>query len=227
MSRGTRGFTLIEMVVALAVLALLAGVVFASLRFGQHSYQKVVRRGAQSWEMFASQRLVRGLLENAYPRQPGEIATSVNYGLQGDTQSISIVAPAPLAGGDAGLYQYEIALRRGAAGENDVVIRWHSDVDGGSQLVSATSAEEVLIERVASLQWSYFDAASGLATDGQGVWLDRWQGRQPLPKLVRLRVSFAAGDTRRWPELIVSPRITDDANCAFDVVAQRCRNSAS
>mgnify|MGYP006214980911 CR=1 FL=1 len=63
--------------------------------------------------------------------------------------------------------------------------------------------------------------------DDDGVWLDSWRGKQPLPKLVRLRIGFPAGDARRWPELIVSPRITDDANCAFDVVAQRCRSGAS
>ena len=218
MNRGARGFTLIEMVVALAVLGLLAGIVFESLRFGQSSYQRVVRRGAQSWEMFAGQRLVRGLLENAYPQQPIATSTTANHGLQGDIQSISIVARAPLAAGDAGLYKYEIALRRSAAGANDVVIRWHADLGGASQPVPSTSAEEVLIERVASMQWSYFD---------DGVWLDSWRGKQPLPKLVRLRIGFPAGDARRWPELIVSPRITDDANCAFDVVAQRCRSGAS
>jgi hypothetical protein len=39
-------------------------------------------------------------------------------------------------------------------------------------------------------------------------------------------MTFAANDPRTWPDLVMSPRITDDANCEFDVVAQRCRSGS-
>lgn len=66
--RSQRGFTLIEVVVALAIVALIAVVLFQGLRFGQSAHEKVVDRGGASWQLFASQRLIRSLLESAYPR---------------------------------------------------------------------------------------------------------------------------------------------------------------
>lgn len=63
-----RGFTLIEMVVALAIVAMISVVLFEGLRFSQRAHQKVVERGGSSWQVFASQRLIRSLLESAYPQ---------------------------------------------------------------------------------------------------------------------------------------------------------------
>lgn len=69
------------------------------------------------------------------------------------------------------------------------------------------------------MQWAYL----ATAREAEPAWTEQWRGHAELPRLVRLRVSFASDDPRTWPELVMSPRITDDANCAFDVVAQRCR----
>ena len=72
------------------------------------------------------------------------------------------------------------------------------------------------------MKWAYM----GGDQDTQSAWLNQWRGRAALPLLVRLQISFASGDPRSWPDLVMSPRITDDANCAFDVIAQRCRGGS-
>jgi general secretion pathway protein J len=208
------GFTLIEMTVAMALLGLISVLVFESLRFGQRSYQSATRKGAESWEVFAAQRLLRNLVESAYPQQPGDVGTTAEPGLQGDPQRMFVTAPAPLAMGGAGLYRYEIALRSNATGRNDLVIRWRAQMPDAAGL-NDRSAEEILLPGVAGLRMSY-QSATG--------WSERW-AEPGLPQLVRLQVTFAAGDLRTWPDMIATPRITDDANCVFDVVAQRCRRS--
>jgi general secretion pathway protein J len=207
------GFTLIEMTVALALLGFIAVLVFESLRVGQRSYETATRRGAASWQVFATQRLFRNLLETAYPQQPDSAAIRAEPAFQGEAQRVSFIAAAPFAIGEAGLYRYEISLRPDDAGSNDLVIRWRAQSANDSVHVGA---EEILLERVATFQVSYRNGAD---------WLQHW-GESGLPPLVRLQVTFAAGDSRRWPDLIVAPRITDDANCSFDVVARRCRGSA-
>lgn len=208
------GFTLIEMTVALALLGFISVLIFESLRFGQRSYESGTRKGAQSWQVFAAQRLLRNLVEAAYPLQPGNLVPATEPGLQGDAQRLSITAPAPLAMGGAGLYRYEVTLRPNARGENELVIRWRAQMnDRVRTLASAT--EEVLLDRVAGWHLSYRGATG---------WTERWS-EPGLPQLVRVQVTFAPRDTRTWPDMIAAPRITDDANCAFDVVAQRCRSS--
>ena len=62
--------------------------------------------------------------------------------------------------------------------------------------------------------------------DIEPFWHETWIDRPAPPALVRIRVKFPAGDRRVWPELIVAPRISTDANCVFDVVSQMCRMPA-
>jgi general secretion pathway protein J len=214
--RQPAGFTLVEMTVALALLGFVALLVFESLRFGQRSYEQATRRGAEAWQVFAAHRLIRNLIESAYPQQPDGSVPSLEPGLQGDALHMFITAPAPLATGGAGLYRYEVALRANAAGGTDLVIRWHPQMSDAISS-AASEAEEVLLERVAGLRLSYQQG-----TD----WTERWS--QPeLPTLVRMQVRFASDDARKWPDMTAGPRITNDANCIFDTVAQRCRKSAS
>lgn len=217
----SRGFTLIEMAVALAIVALIAVVLFEALRFSQRAHEKVVERGGDSWQIFASQRLIRSLLESAYPREPAPTESAPVFGIEGDSERLSVLAGTPLGAGGSGLQRYEIESRRNAKGGTDVVVRWRADPIADSRSVDST-AEEVLIENVVAMKWAYL----GGERDTELAWLDAWHGRAALPKLVRLQVSFAPGDARTWPDLVMSPRITDDANCAFDVVAQRCRNGS-
>jgi general secretion pathway protein J len=215
--RGHRGFTLIEMVVALAIVALIAVVLFEGLRFGQRAHEKVIDRGGASWQVFASQRLIRSLLESAYPREPTASETAPTYGLEGDPEKVSLLAAAPLAAGGVGLQRYDIEPRRNQRGMTDVIVRWRSDL-----ATAEHAAEEVLIEDVVAVRWRYQGEDSAV----ESSWLDHWHARQQLPRLVRLQIRFAANDPRRWPELVITPRITDDANCRFDVVAQRCRSGS-
>lgn len=200
----------------MALLGLISVLMFESLRLGQRSYETATRKGAQSWQVFAAHRLLRNLIEAAYPQQPGDSMPLLEPGLQGDAQQMFVTAPAPMATGGAGLYRYEITLRTNAAGNKDLVIRWHAQMSGVAES-AAPNAEEVLVERVAGLQLSYQNATA---------WTERWTERE-LPRLVRMHVTFAPGDARKWPDMIAAPRITDDAKCEFDVVAQRCRGSAS
>lgn len=218
------GFTLIEVVVALAIVALIAVSLFESLRFSQAAHRKVIQHGGAAWDVFASQRLIRSLVESAYPQQPAPTDATPAFGLEGDKENISITAHAPLAAGGIGLQRYEIRASRGEAATVDVVVRWRADYASASTaLPSAAVARETLIENVASIEWSYLRENP---KTGDGAWLDEWRGQQPLPRLVRLRVRFPKGDSRIWPQLVMAPRLTDDANCRFDVVAQRCRSGS-
>lgn len=216
--RAQRGFTLIEMVVALAIVAMISVVLFESLRFGQRAHETVVDRGGSSWQVFSSQRLIRSLLEAAYPREAAPTESVPVYGLEGDGEKVSVLAAAPLAAGGAGMQRYEIEPRRNTKGRIDLVVRWRTDPTTEAPTADSV-AEETLIEDVASVQWAYMSTER----DAEPAWTGQWRGRAELPRLVRLCVGFAADDPRTWPELVMSPRITDDANCAFDVVAQRCR----
>jgi general secretion pathway protein J len=227
-----RGFTLIEVVVALALIGLIAAALLTSLRFGQRSYEQVLRNGGASWDVFASQRLIRRLIESAdAPKYQGSGSVGP-LSFDGRVNEVSLLAPAPLAQGDAGFYRYQLALRSHRPGKdlagNDLIVRWTTDLASGlGALGAAAPAEEVLIENVASVEWSYLDRGSRPdSTAQQAAWTDQWADTRHLPAMVRLKVHFHPGDSRQWPDLIVTPRITDGSSCVFDVVSQSCRSNS-
>lgn len=222
-----RGFTLVEVVVALALVAMIAAALLSSLRFGQRSYEKVLRNGSASWDVFASQRLIRNLVESAYPQEADQGGVASQFGIDGGTDDIAMTAPAPMALGGGGFHRYGLDLRA-RDGSNDLVVSWNSDVAADARTVSVSaSAEEVLVEDVASVEWNYMPAGWRDGSDEHNQqWVDSWHDKQHLPAMVRLKLKFRVGDTRTWPDLVMTPRITDDANCVFDVVAQNCRGGS-
>jgi len=81
----------------------------------------------------------------------------------------------------------------------------------------------LILTGVQSLSISYLELVELANGQIETNWTDSWVEKPAPPALVRIRLRFGVGDKRRWPELIVAPRISTDANCVFDVVSQMCR----
>lgn len=209
------GFTLIEMVVALALVALMSVSMFESLRFGQRSYEQVVQEGSSSWEVFSNQRLIRTVIESAYPQDRGQ--RNATPGLQGEKDRLAITGPAPSAAGQ-GQLRYEIFLTSSSQGKRDLVVRWKSTLVT-DVTAEAHTTQEVLVDDVAAIEWSYQSPRSA-------QWRDSWNDTHEFPSLLRLRVKLGSRDNRSWPDLVIAPKLTDNARCVFDMVSRRCRNSA-
>jgi prepilin-type N-terminal cleavage/methylation domain-containing protein len=212
--RGSAGFTLIEMLVALTLLALLATGIVTTFRLGQRTYGQLVENRRGDLEVVTAQRFLRQALESAYPFALG--AGQTRFGLEGAPDRVEVTAMSPQAVA-LGHYRYALFLRPREDRGFDLVVR--SDVDRHGFANERAAGEEVLIERVASVRWSYLGAARGAR---RPEWQTRWEQRK-VPALIRLEVAFPEGDSRTWPELLVATRVTDDAQCEFDVVAQACR----
>jgi general secretion pathway protein J len=215
--RSDAGFTLIEVLVALTLLAMLSVGLVTTFRTGHGAYARVVEAGDSGWNVVIAQRSLRRLLESTYPFEPADGGRASTVGLQGDRLRLTFSAPMPLAAGGSGHYRYEVGTRTAAGGRKALVVRSSLDRNG---MFQGSVAEEVILEDIEEVEWGYLDAA------GAQRWRDDWSERRP-PALVRLRVSFPQRDSRSWPDLIVAPRISDDANCAFDVVSQSCREAGS
>jgi general secretion pathway protein J len=208
--RRLRGMTLIEVTVALALLSLLSVGILAAFRFGQRAYAQITRTNAAVAESAAAQRFLRTRLESAYPFQ-----SSTAMAFRGSLDSLSFTAPAPQSSGTAGFERFEIATRVRNDGSKDLIVRRYLDRNGAAGRASM----EPLMERVQLVEWSY------RGRDTSSSWTPSWHERD-LPALVRLHLSFPRGDARAWTDLIVAPRITEDANCEFDVIALTCREDS-
>jgi general secretion pathway protein J len=224
--RLSRGMTLIEVMVALALLALLSLGIVTSFRLGGRSYRQVTASVVSDREVLRAQRFLRQIIESSYPfRQPAG-ARDIAFGLEGTATELQLTAPMPQASGGSGNYRYELLEEEGERGLKRLLVRWSLDRHGSlastSTMTAGPTHDEVLLDGIESLDWAYLAPADALT---EARWSASWTGNPKPPALVRLRMRFPSGDRRRWPELIIGPRVTDDSSCRFDAVSQSCRES--
>jgi general secretion pathway protein J len=76
-----------------------------------------------------------------------------------------------------------------------------------------------LIGGAASLSIAYFGAHGA---DAERSWRSHWDDQSRAPELIRIRLGFAAGDDRLWPDLIVRPAVFVDLACDPEMAAAAC-----
>jgi general secretion pathway protein J len=195
------GFTLVELLVAVTLLALLSVVLFGGLRFGLRATETGTARLDWSAEIAAAAGFLRNEIADAQPLQKTGVDGGKVMAFDGDGGSIEFVAspPSPMAAG--GWHVLHLFLERGPKGGRLVVtarlVRGENDGDTSV----ATVARAVLLDGVSSVDIAYFGA---YVQGDQPAWHDRWQDEPQLPALVRLRLGFADG--RKAPALLIAVR---------------------
>lgn len=189
------GFTLVELLVAFALFALISLMLAGGLRFGIRAWETGRERAEPTSEIELAQNLLRReLSQAAAPRDAGDAARAFVGAM--DRLAFSGPLPAPAAAGEP----YAFLLRAaGGAGRTDLALQWRPAAMSGE----AATGSAVLLEGIAGFELAYF----GATAPGQApAWSAQWSGAAGLPKLIRMRVIFPAGDRRLWPDLFVAPR---------------------
>lgn len=202
------GFTLVELLVGLSLLALLTLLLFGGFRFGLRAWEVGSARLERGDAIASAQGLLRREFAEAQPVLTGAPAEATPVYFQGGADRVTFVAPLPAHRGVGGFHVFEIAVRP-AGPSNDLVLRWHLYRADAAAPAFDPKDESLLLADIAALGISYYgQPAEGVPPQ----WLDLWDGRLGLPALVRLRVAFPPGDDRRWPDLVVAPRLYKGAS---------------
>lgn len=167
MIRGRAGFTLVELLIALALAAIVSLLAVSATRFAAMGLDRV---------SVAAQRLETRRNLEAMLRQSLEmtfIAPSLPNlpPLEGDSGRVTWLALAE--DGAAGLYRDELRL------DGSALVLLRRPEQGGAE------TRAVLAPR-ASLRLSYFDTA----------WQDAWRGKAAPPRLVRIALDIGDGLAR-------------------------------
>lgn len=201
--RRNAGFTLLELLVSLMVFAVLAALVYGTVRMGSRSWQAGAERIDEADALRIGWGFVQGALAASRP-VPVEHAEATGVLFWGATTAVEFVAELPAYLGAGGLHVLSLRLDRDAGDSGRLVLR-RMPFDAGTgdtdRAAGGGAQELVLVEGVEALAIQYYGVAGG---DDGPRWHTEWQQQEVLPSLVLADVALEGGG--RWPVLVAHLR---------------------
>ena len=199
-----RGMTLVEMVIALAILGMMATLALGGLRLGVRTWETVGQRVETESRTQIVRAFLRRTLSQATPVLEPSERGQPRLLFAGDGESLSLVAPLADYLGLGGLQHLELAIEDMGAddGRRLVLTRTPYGPPGGDP-VADEPERHVLLEGVARIRFDYLRDSG----NGGREWTGSWADEPKLPVAVRLTVE-TPGHRPPWPDLIVLLRLT-------------------
>lgn len=204
MRRAARGMTLVELLIALALLGLLMLVLFAGMRIGTRSWDSAESHAENLSLARVLEHFLRTEMSQIIPyRWTSDGKTRLAF--SGERRAMRFVAPMPSRLSRDGVSVIALEVEQEGDGSR-IVWRYrplNAQMTGFSALDGVPS--HVLVSgissaRVSDIWFSYFGAEQPGAAPR---WLDRWDNEQDLPLLIRVQASLTEG--REWPDFVVAP----------------------
>ncbi|PKU22603.1 prepilin-type N-terminal cleavage/methylation domain-containing protein [Telmatospirillum siberiense] len=190
--RSDAGFTLLEILIGLAVLGLLMAGLAQGMQYGFKVWDAQAATIARRDRLDAVDRALRQLIAQTNARE-GEGATS----FEGETGRVSFTTQLPAA-------LASVSRRADATllvENHRLILRWTPHLHATRLAGPRTPGETELLSGVEKVEFSYWKPAG--AEGAAGGWQTSWSDRQP-PELVRIRILFPPGESRRWPDIIAA-----------------------
>ena len=180
-SRDARGMTLIEVLLAFSILAVIVVVLVGSLRVGLRAWEAGEQRAAANQEVRAVIELVTEALSGAYPYR-GRLGDGLQRVVlfRGEPDTVQFVTTAPPLTLDAPAVPFH-AVTLGHAAENQLRV-----------VERLVPAEEPFGEGVLTILSRSVTGLHLQYLDDKGAWDDRWDGptAATLPAAVRVELTI-------------------------------------
>lgn len=199
------GFTLVELLVAMALLGLISVLLFGGIRFGARSWEVGHERLEQINEVEVAQGVLRRLLGRSREVTLFDANRSRDaVPFLGRPDEVFFAAPLPAHRGIGGAYGFSLKVSRHVDGD-DLTLAWRLQRPETPPSASEDFEDRtVLMSDVRDVTFTYYGAPEeGRSAD----WMDTWDGSNGLPRLVRVSVEFDLDDGRYWPPLTIAPAL--------------------
>jgi prepilin-type N-terminal cleavage/methylation domain-containing protein len=181
------GFTLLELLLALALAALLMAAMPGAIRLGTQALNQAEVLSEDAADRAALDFVVERLTETMvlYERAADGRLKAAFYG---EANAIGFVAAAmmdPAHETPAGVFLMELGLADAGNGSRRLMLRWQPFRSGPKDL-GVIRQERELLGNVAGLSFRYFGAPSARIA---AAWSDVWTGVETVPEMVEMQVT--------------------------------------
>ncbi len=204
------GFTLLELLVALALLGLLSILLVDSARFGIVAWSHTEAALQRANGLRNAETILSNALARAYPKYLTSGSSDAHVEFEGAADKITFLTPDDTTPG--ALARVTIALEE--TPEGAALIR-RSTLELGNDTRSS-----IVLGHVKALAISYFGSDDSTSDP---TWRARWAGKTSLPRLIKFDLVFNDRAQGLTSALVIAPRISADIGCVYDPLSKTCR----
>jgi general secretion pathway protein J len=204
------GFTLLEVLVAVVIMAVIMTTAFGALRLGGRSWEAGVTRASDNEKFRAVAGLMRRQVSQVIPMSwPDDKKKRIAF--DGASDQLRFVSPAPQQHRQAGLFEYGLSAQRDGPDTNLILSFIPFNPDSEAFQTPASDQQLLLVAGLQRVSFDYFGSPTNAADRGRArtstqppSWHQRWDASaQNFPNLIRVRMEVNAGQ-QPWPDLYLA-----------------------
>jgi general secretion pathway protein J len=220
MRRGAQsGFTLIELVLAVTLLAIMMAMLYSGLAFALRSWDAGDANGRRVADRRIAENFVRRELTELFPMRWKDPLT-LKLALDGKPDSLRFTSSRPAGVSVGGLSLVGLAV------EPDPVKRTHRlvmrralpDKEAKDFGPLEKADVNILMGDIDSVKFGYFGADNDFT---EPRWEDSWKYAGRVPLMVRMQVKDSDGTL--LPEMVVRIALSEEAGCLENAFQRGCR----
>lgn len=219
MRRAQQGFTLLEVVLALVLLAAMLAMAWGGLGFALRGWDTGESKGRRAVDLQLAQNFLRRELAEVFPMRWKDPA-KLRVAFEGDGKALRFVSTRAAGASSGGLALVGLELVQGAEPrEKNLVMRRALADDKATDFSPLAAAEPtLLVANVEAIEFSYFGSENDF---NEPRWNAEWTFAGRIPQLVRLQVKTADGT--EMPEVVARVMLGEEAGCLENAFQRVCR----
>ena len=218
-----RGFTLVEVVLAMVLLSTMMLLLYAGISFALRSWDAADAGGRSVADRRIGENFLRRELTEVFPMRWKD-STMVKVAFSGEPERLRFVSTRPVGVALGGLALVSVEVEGDARrGERHLMMRRALPDDDAKDFApieeaAKTEKPSIIVANVDRVTFAYFGAENDFT---EPKWVDKWPYQGRVPQMIR--VSVRSADGTALPDLVAKVMLGEEAGCLENSFQRMCR----